>query len=112
MSAAAKGGKRFQSLIALIDEVGYLSCDARYADLLFEVITRRYDGPRSIVLSTNKPFAEWSEVFPHAACTVTLVDRLLHRAEVVSIDGDSYRLKEAKERAASKSAARAKKRAS
>lgn len=101
-----------QPRLLCIDEVGYLSYDSRYADLLFEVVTRRYDGPRSIVISTNKPFAEWNEVFPHAACTVTLVDRLLHRAEVISIDGDSYRLKEAKERAASKTQARTKPRSS
>jgi DNA replication protein DnaC len=65
--------------------------------LLFEVITRRYESERSVVLTTNKPFAEWNEVFPHAACTVTLVDRLVHRAEVIEIVADSYRLKEAKE---------------
>ena len=47
--------------------------------------------------TTNKPFSEWSEVFPHAACVVTLVDRLIHRAEVIEIDAESYRLKEAKE---------------
>ena len=110
-AALARRLRRYvQPRLLCIDEVGYLSYDSRYADLLFEVVTRRYDGPRSIVLSTNKPFAEWSEVFPHAACTVTLVDRLMHRAEIISIDGDSYRLKEATERAASKSAARAKKR--
>jgi DNA replication protein DnaC len=110
-AALARRLRRYvQPRLLCIDEVGYLSYDARYADLLFEVVTRRYDGPRSIVLSTNKPFAEWSEVFPHAACTVTLVDRLLHRAEIIDIQGDSYRLKEAKERAASKSAARGKKR--
>lgn len=89
-----------------IDEVGYLSYSSRYADLLFEVVTRRYDLNRPIVLSTNKAFAEWPEVFPHAACTVTLVDRLVHRSEVLEIDGDSYRLKEAKERAAQRSARR------
>jgi DNA replication protein DnaC len=50
------------------------------------------------VISANKPFAEWSEVFPHAACVVTLVDRLIHHAEIISIEGDSYRLKEARER--------------
>lgn len=85
-----------------IDEVGYLSYNNRYADLLFEVVSRRYDAPSSIVLSTNKPFGEWSTVFPHAACVVTLVDRLLHRAEVINIEGDSYRLKEAKERSRSR----------
>jgi DNA replication protein DnaC len=80
-----------------IDEVGYLSYDNRYADLLFEVVTRRYDAQRSVALTTNKPFSEWSEVFPHAACTVTLVDRLIHRAEVHEVVADSFRLKEAKE---------------
>jgi len=90
-----------------IDEVGYLSYDNRYADLLFEVVTRRYEK-RSIVLTTNKAFAEWNEIFPNAACVVTLVDRLVHRAEIAQIQGDSYRLKEAKERAARKKKSRGK----
>jgi DNA replication protein DnaC len=81
-----------------VDEVGYLSYDARYADLLFEVVTRRYNEGRPIVLTTNKPFAEWTQVFPNAACVVTLVDRLIHRSEIVVLQGDSYRLREAKER--------------
>ena len=87
--------------LLVIDEVGYLSYGARYADLLFEVVTRRYQN-RPIVLSTNKPFAEWKHVFPDAACVVALVDRLIHRAEIIAIEGESYRLKEAKERAAQK----------
>ncbi|MGH9388193.1 MAG: IS21-like element helper ATPase IstB [Vicinamibacteria bacterium] len=91
--------------LLLIDEVGYLSYDARYADLLFEVVTRRYQN-RSIVLSTNKAFAEWKDVFPNAACVVTLVDRLVHRAEIIALDGESYRLKEAKDRAALKAKTR------
>jgi len=90
--------------LLVIDEVGYLSYDTRYADLLFEVITRRYEQ-RATVVSTNKIFAEWKDVFPNAACVVTLVDRLIHRAEIITIDGDSYRLKEAKERAVSKAGA-------
>lgn len=89
-----------------IDEVGYLSYDARYADLLFEVVTRRYNEQRAIVLTTNKPFAEWPGVFPNAACVVTLVDRLIHRSEVITLDGDSYRLLEAKQRAERRAAAR------
>jgi DNA replication protein DnaC len=89
-----------------IDEVGYLSYDNRYADLLFEVVTRRYDAGRAIILTTNKPFSEWTEVFPHAACTVTLVDRLIHRAEVIEVAADSYRLKEAKEMNKSRTARR------
>jgi len=91
-----------------IDEVGYLSYSDRYADLLFEVVTRRYDDLKPILVSTNKAFSDWSEVFPHAACTVTLVDRLVHRSELIEIDADSYRLKEAKERQAKRSASRRK----
>jgi IstB-like ATP binding protein len=52
---------------------------------------------------TNKPFKEWNEVFPNAACVVSLVDRLVHRAEVIAIEGESYRLKEARERAEARS---------
>lgn len=89
-----------------IDEVGYLSYDSRYADLLFEVVTRRYQAKKPIVLTTNKRFAEWPQVFPNAACVVTLVDRLLHRCECIDIDADSYRLKEAKEREAATAQAR------
>ena len=108
-SSAARGRRlrRYtMPRLLCIDEVGYLSYSNRYADLLFEVVTRRYDLQKSIVLSTNKAFAECSEVFPHAACTVTLVDRLVHRSEILEIEGDSYRLKEAKERAALKTASR------
>ena len=83
-----------------IDEVGYLSYDARYADLLFEVVTRRHNDGRPIVLTTNKPFAEWPDVFPNAGCVVTLVDRLIHRSEILTLEGDSYRLREARERTA------------
>ena len=60
-----------------------------------------------VVLTTNKPFAQWNEVFPSAGCVVTLVDRLIHRAEIVKIDGKSYRLKEAQERREEKARARA-----
>ncbi|AUX38578.1 MULTISPECIES: ATP-binding protein [Sorangium] len=79
-----------------------LSYDSRYADLLFEVVTRRYDAQKPLLLSTNKAFADWGQVFPHAACVVTLVDRLVHRAEVIEIEAESYRLKEAKELSATR----------
>lgn len=92
--------------LLVVDEVGYLSYDTRHADLLFEVITRRYDE-RSTLITTNKAFGEWNEVFPNAACVVTLVDRLVHNSEIAKIDGESYRLKEAKERAAKRAKARA-----
>lgn len=104
VSLAARLRRYTAPQLLVIDEVGYLSYDTRYADLLFEVVTRRYEL-RSTVVSTNKVFAEWKDVFPNAACVVTLIDRLIHRAEIITIDGDSYRLKEAKERAALKAAA-------
>ena len=77
-----------------------MNYDNRFADLLYEVISARYQKLSTIV-TTNKTFNEWSEIFPNAACVVTLVDRLLHHSETVFIDGESYRHKEAMERAAS-----------
>lgn len=84
------------SLLA-IDEVGYLSYSNRHADLLFELISRRYES-KSTLITTNRPFAEWNQVFPNAACVVSMVDRLVHNAEILAIEGESYRLKEARER--------------
>lgn len=106
-TALARRLRRYTSpTILAIDEVGYLSYDARYADLLFEVVTRRYELRRPIALTTNKVFGEWNQVFPNAACVVTLVDRLVHRAEIVALEGKSYRLKEAQERSARKAKSR------
>ena len=82
----------------MVDEIGYLSYSNRHADLLFELVSRRYET-KSTLVTTNKTFSEWSEVFPNAACVVSLVDRLVHNSEVIAIEGDSYRLKEAQERA-------------
>jgi DNA replication protein DnaC len=92
--------------VLLIDEIGYLSYDSRAADLLFEVVSRRHER-RPIILTTNKPFAEWNEVFPNSSSVTALVDRLLHHAEIVKIEGDSYRAKEARERATQKARQRA-----
>jgi DNA replication protein DnaC len=83
--------------LLVVDEVGYLSYSNRHADLLFEIVARRYEA-KSTLITTNRPFAEWGEVFPNAACVVSLVDRLVHHAEIIAIQGESYRLKEAKER--------------
>jgi DNA replication protein DnaC len=83
--------------LLVIDEVGYLSYSNRHADLMFELVSRRYQKTSTLV-TTNRPFAEWCEVFPNAACVVSLVDRLIHNAEIIAIDGESYRLKEARER--------------
>jgi DNA replication protein DnaC len=94
--------------LLVIDEVGYLSYSNRYADLLFEIISRRYHQKSSTIVTTNKPFAEWRDIFPNATCVVSLVDRLVHRSEIINIDGDSYRLKEAMEASANRKASREK----
>ncbi len=85
--------------LLVIDELGYLSYDAHLADLLYEVISRRYEARASIVVTTNKPFSQWNQVFEGAACVATLIDRLCHRVELVAIEGGSYRATEALERA-------------
>jgi DNA replication protein DnaC len=91
--------------LLVIDEVGYLSYSNRHADLLFELVSRRYEHS-STLITTNRPFAEWHKVFPNAACVVSLVDRLIHHAEIHRLDGESYRHKEAQERAAARAARR------
>ncbi len=89
-----------------IDELGYLSYGNRHADLLYEVVSRRYERGRSFLVTTNKSFKEWNDIFPNAACVVTLVDRLVHKSDIVTIKGKSYRLKESRERAARHAKAR------
>jgi DNA replication protein DnaC len=99
-SARHRRLKRYTTPALLaIDELGYLSYDNRYADLLYEVISARH-LKRSTVVTTNRPFSEWPEVFPNAACVVTLVDRLTNYSDVAEIHASSYRLKEARERRA------------
>jgi DNA replication protein DnaC len=84
-----------------IDEVGYLSFDDKAADLLYEVINRRYER-KSVIVTTNRPFKEWNEVFPNATCIATLLDRLLHHVDVTVIEGDSYRVRESEQETAAR----------
>ncbi len=91
-----------------IDEIGYLSYSNRHADLLFDIISRRYKK-RSTIITTNKPFVEWDQIFPNASCVISLIDRLIHKSEMVTIDADSYRLKESKERVEARKKTRIKK---
>jgi DNA replication protein DnaC len=86
-----------QPTLLAIDEVGYLSYGTKHADLLFEVVSRRAED-KSTLVTTNRVFSEWNEVFPNATSVVALVDRLGQRADVVTIEGESYRLREARER--------------
>jgi transposase len=82
--------------VLCIDEIGYLSYDNHAADLLFQIVTRRYER-RSIVMTTNLAFSEWTTVFPNAACATALIDRLTHHAEIITIEAESYRRREAEE---------------
>lgn len=86
-----------QPTLLVIDEVGYLSYSNRHADLLFEIISQRYEK-KSTFITTNKGFTEWREIFPNAACVVSIIDRLVHHSEIVNIEAESYRIKEAKEK--------------
>ena len=97
-SALARRLRRYvRPALLVIDEVGYLSYSPQHADLLFDIVNRR-NQDRSTVVTTNKPFGEWNDVFPNSSSVVALVDRLVHRSEIIEIDGESYRLKEATER--------------
>ena len=82
--------------LLVIDEIGYLSYDSRNADLLFQVISRRHEK-KSLVLTTNLAFRDWPTIFPNAGSAVALIDRLIHHADVIAIEGDSYRLREAEQ---------------
>ena len=95
--------------LLVIDEVGYLSYSNRHADLLFNIVSSR-TRHNSTIVTTNRPFSEWAEAFPNATCVVALVDRLVHNAEIIAIDGDSYRRKEAEERQKQRSAERRRRR--
>jgi len=83
--------------LLILDELGYLSYDARAGDLLYEVVSRRHEL-KSTIVTTNRAFREWNLTFPQSSCVSVIVDRLTHRCEIVRIDADSYRAKEAKER--------------
>lgn len=84
-----------------IDEVGYLSYDNHAADLLYEVVNRRYEQ-KSLVVTTNRAFKEWNLVFPNATCITTLLDRLTHHADVTVISGESYRVRESEQETAAR----------
>jgi len=101
LSAAQQAGglkrelkKYLRPQLLILDEVGYLPIDQRGADLLFQVISQRYERG-SIVLTTNKPFKDWASIFNNDSTIASAVlDRLLHHADSVLINGTSYRMKD------------------
>ena len=84
-----------QPKLLIVDEVGYLPFDAVQASLLFQVICRRYQKNQPMILTSNKAFGEWGEVFGgDPVMASAALDRLLHRSTIVNIRGESYRLRE------------------
>ena len=78
----------------LLDELGYLPIDKTGADLLFQIINQRYERG-SIAITTNRVFKHWPEIFNHdATLTSAVLDRLLHHAETVTVEGNSFRMKD------------------
>jgi len=79
--------------LLIVDEVGYIPFDPQAANLMFMLVSRRYERASSIVTS-NKPFSAWGEIFGDEVTATAMIDRLVHHAKILSLKGDSYRLKD------------------
>ncbi|MEV5831964.1 IS21-like element helper ATPase IstB [Nocardia sp. NPDC052112] len=79
--------------LIIVDEVGYIPFEAEAANLFFQLVSSRYERA-SLIVTSNKPFGRWGEVFGDDVVAAAMIDRLVHHAEVVSMKGDSYRLKD------------------
>ncbi len=79
--------------LLIVDEVGYIPFEAEAANLFFQLVSARYERA-SVIVTSNKPFSRWGEVFGDPIVAAAMIDRLVHHAEVVSLKGDSYRLKD------------------
>ena len=78
--------------LLIIDEIGYLPIDKQGANLLFQLINRRYEK-NSTIITTNQPFSKWGEVFSDVTLANAILDRLVHHSTIIKITGPSYRLK-------------------
>jgi len=79
--------------LLIVDEVGYIPFEAESANLFFQLVSARYERA-SLIVTSNKPFGRWGEVFGDDVVAAAMIDRLIHHAEVISLKGDSYRLKD------------------
>ena len=77
--------------LLVVDEVGYIPFDPEAANLMFSLVSARYERA-SMIVTSNKPFSAWGEIFGDEVTAVALIDRLVHHAEILSLKGDSYRL--------------------
>ena len=100
LAEAHHGGRLQPELVRLgryplivIDEVGYIPFEPEAANLFFQLVSSRYERA-SLIVTSNKPFGRWGEVFGDDVVAAAMIDRLVHHAEVVSLKGDSYRLKD------------------
>jgi DNA replication protein DnaC len=87
-----KLGTYLRPSVLVVDEVGYQPLERTEANLVFQVISKRYERG-SIILTSNKTFSEWGQVFGDEVLATAILDRLLHHCDVISINGPSYRLK-------------------
>jgi DNA replication protein DnaC len=100
-SRAAREKNRLDILLRVItradlfvlDEVGYLPLENADATFLFEAVSKRYERGKSIILTSNKSYGQWGEIFPDPILATALLDRLLHHATTINIRGESYRLR-------------------
>ena len=79
--------------LLVVDEVGYIPFDPQAANLMFMLVSRRYERT-SMIVTSNKPFSAWGEIFGDDVVAAAMIDRLVHHAEIVALKGDSYRLKD------------------
>ena len=79
--------------LLIIDEVGFLPLDSESANLLFQLVARRYEK-NSTIVTTNKPLSKWAETFGDPVITNAILDRLLHHSQIINIVGRSYRTKD------------------
>ena len=82
-----------QTPLIVVDEVGYIPFDPQAANLMFELVSARYEKA-SMIVTSNKPFSKWGEIFGDDAVATAMIDRLIHHADILALKGDSYRLKD------------------
>jgi DNA replication protein DnaC len=86
-------GTLMRNDLLILDELGYLPLDATDATFLFEVVSKRYEAAKSIIVTSNKSYGSWSDIFPDPVLATALLDRLLHHSTTISLKGESYRLR-------------------
>jgi DNA replication protein DnaC len=99
LAAAKRDGCLDDELAALAripllvcDEIGYIPFDPQAANLMFALVSSRYERA-SMIVTSNKPFSRWGEIFGDDVVAAAMIDRLVHHAEILNLKGDSYRLK-------------------